>query len=123
MLCVVPAEELLAERPGVVDGAEPVGNARPILQRLELRLGVRVVIGDLGAGVGLGDPRSASRNATGLEVIEEPRSACTVRVPGRICCLAAVSASSRSAGAACSAWATVQPTTYRPNTSKTTYRQ
>src|SRR5215210_5993452 len=56
-------------------------------------------------------PRSASRNATGLEVIEDPRSACTVRVPGRICCLAVVSASSRSASAACSAWATVQPTT------------
>jgi hypothetical protein len=55
--------------------------------------------------------RSASRNATGLEVIDEPRSACTVRVPGRICWVAVVSASSRSAGAACSAWATIQPTT------------
>src|SRR6188508_659038 len=55
-------------------------------------------------------PRSASRNATGLEVIEEPRSACTARVPGVICCLAVVAASSRSASAACSAWATIQPT-------------
>jgi hypothetical protein len=67
-------------------------------------------------------PRSASRNATGLEVIEVPRSACTVRVPGVICCLAQVAASSRSANTACSAWATIQPTTYRLKISKITYR-
>jgi hypothetical protein len=34
VLTVVPAEELLAERPRVLDGAEPSGEARPIFQAL-----------------------------------------------------------------------------------------
>jgi len=108
--------------PGRLDRAEPGGNAGPVRQRRDLALGVRVVVGAMGAGVGLGDPRSASRNATGVEVIELPRSACTVRVPGRICWLAQVAASSRSASAAWSAWATIQPTTERLTTSTITYR-
>jgi hypothetical protein len=70
--------------------------------------------------VGLGDPEVGQQDATGLEVIELPRSACPVRVCGRICCLAQVVASSRSARAACSAWATVQPTTERLKMSKIT---
>jgi len=51
VLVVVPGEEVLAVRPGGLDGRE----ARPVLQRLELRLGVRGVVGDVRAGVGLGD--------------------------------------------------------------------
>jgi hypothetical protein len=82
-----------------------------VLEGLELALGLRIVVADVGAGGGLGDPRSASRNATGLEVLEVPWSACTVRAPGVVCCLAVVAASGRMASAADSAWATVQPTT------------
>src|SRR5678816_4215001 len=37
-------------------------------------------------------PRSASKNATGLEVIDEPRSACIVNCPAGTPCLAMVSA-------------------------------
>src|SRR6266498_5687946 len=55
---------------------------------------------------GLVTPRSASRHATGLEVIDEPRSAWRVNWPVGIACLAIVSASRRSASAACSRWAT-----------------
>src|ERR1700709_597898 len=45
-------------------------------------------------------PRSASRNATGLEVIEDPRSAWRVNWPAGIACLASVSAIRRSANSA-----------------------
>src|SRR5436190_18369354 len=58
-------------------------------------------------------PRSASRKATGFEVIDEPRSAWRVNCPAGTACLASVSAIRRSASSACSRWATIQPTTYR----------
>src|SRR5487761_1708249 len=58
-------------------------------------------------------PRSASRNATGLEVIDEPRSAWMVSWPRPIPCLAQVSAISFSASAADSQVASIQPVTYR----------
>jgi hypothetical protein len=122
MLMVVPGEEGLAMRPRVLDGGEPGGEVRPVLQRLELALGVRVVVGDVRAGVRLGIPGSASRNATGLEVIEEPRSAWMVSCPGPMPCLAQVSAISFSASAADSRVAAIQPGAYRLKTSMITYR-
>src|SRR6187397_2130585 len=42
-------------------------------------------------------PRSASRNATGLEVIDDPRSAWRVNCPAGTACLTIVSAIRRSA--------------------------
>jgi hypothetical protein len=78
VLVVVPGEQPLAERSGVGEAAEAVGEVGPVLQRLELGFGVRVVVFDMGPGVVLVTPRSASRNATGLEAIDEPLSACTV---------------------------------------------
>ena len=54
VLVVVPGEEFLAVRAGGLDRGEPGGEARPVLQRLELRLGVRVVVGDVRAGSGTG---------------------------------------------------------------------
>ena len=56
-------------------------------------------------------PRSASRNATGLEVIDEPRSAWMVNWSRPIVCLAQVWRISTSASAADSRVATIQPTT------------
>src|SRR5207237_6826436 len=41
---VVPAEEVLAEDPGLLDRGEAVREAGPVLQGLELRLGVGVVV-------------------------------------------------------------------------------
>jgi len=55
MLAVVPVEEPLAVRAGVLDRAEPLREVGPVLQGLELRLGVRIVIRDMRATVGLGD--------------------------------------------------------------------
>jgi hypothetical protein len=39
---VVPGEERVAERAGLLDAAEPFVEVGPILQRLELRLGERM---------------------------------------------------------------------------------
>ncbi len=52
VLVVVRSEELLAERAGVLQRTEPFGEVRAVLERLELRLAVRVVVGYPGAGVG-----------------------------------------------------------------------
>src|SRR3974377_1494740 len=56
-------------------------------------------------------PRSASRNATGLEVIDEPRQAWMLNCARPIACLAQVWRISPSASAADSRLATIQPTT------------
>ena len=50
---VVPAEEVAAERLGILNTAETFGESRSVLQRLELGFGKRVVIGYVRPGVGL----------------------------------------------------------------------
>jgi excisionase family DNA binding protein len=55
-------------------------------------------------------PRSASRNATGFDVIELPRSACTVSCSRAICCRSTAWAISASATGPVSRCWTVQPT-------------
>ena len=49
------AKNALAVRAGGLDRGEPAGEVGPVLQGLELGLGERVVVGDVRAGVGLGD--------------------------------------------------------------------
>jgi hypothetical protein len=56
-------------------------------------------------------PRSASRNATGFEVMEEPRPAWMVSCPRLMPCMAQVLAMSFSARAADSRAASIQPVT------------
>ena len=51
VLVVVEGEERLAERPGIFDRAEPLGERRAVLEGLELRLTVGIVITDVGAAV------------------------------------------------------------------------
>ena len=53
--CVVPGEEGPAERAGVLERAEAVGELGPVLEGLELGLGEGVVVGDVRPAVGLGD--------------------------------------------------------------------
>src|SRR5207247_4028863 len=60
VLVVVPGEEFLAVRPGGFDRGEPGREPRPVLQRLELRFGVRVVAGHVGREWDWVTPRSAS---------------------------------------------------------------
>ena len=67
-------------------------------------------------------PRSASRHATGFEVMAAPRSACPVSCPGGIPSRVTVASIRRRATLADSRWASTQPTTYRLKTSSPTYR-
>jgi hypothetical protein len=113
VLVVIPAEEALAEGAGVVDRAEPVGERRVVFEGLELSLGVGVVVGDMGRECDLVTPRSASNMATGLEVIEVPRSAWMASWSQVTPWAAMASASSASTRRAFSAWASIQPGTYR----------
>ena len=63
---------------GVLERAEPVGEHRRVLQRLEPGLGVRVVVGHPRPGVRPGDLQiGEQRRRRSCEVIEVPRSACT----------------------------------------------
>jgi hypothetical protein len=47
VLRVVPPEELLAMRPRILDRAEARREVRSVLEGLELRLGIRVVVRDV----------------------------------------------------------------------------
>ena len=55
-------------------------------------------------------PRSANKNATGLARCGAPRSACSVRILGVICCCSAACSISALASWAFSRYWTVQPT-------------
>ena len=65
-------------------------------------------------------PRSARSKATGLLRIDALRSACRVSWPGSIPCFVQVAVIRRSAKAALSCGATIQPTTHRLKTSRIT---
>ena len=65
---VVPVEELLAVRAGVPDRTDPLREVGPVFLGLQLRLGVRIVIGDTcGRLWVLATSRSIGRAATGIE--------------------------------------------------------
>ena len=48
MLGIVPVEETLAEEPGVLGTAEPLGKLRPVFQGFEMGFRIGVVITDMG---------------------------------------------------------------------------
>ena len=75
VLVVVGVEECGAERAGVVDRPEPLGERRAVLERLELGLGVGLSSEMCGREWNRTTPRSTRSCATGLLVIEEPRLA------------------------------------------------
>ena len=55
MVAVVPGEEVDAVAAGVLDAADVSGELRPVLEGLELGFRERIVVRNLGPGVGLGD--------------------------------------------------------------------
>ena len=57
--CAVPAEEAAAELARLLDRVEPVRELGPVLERLEVRLGVGVVGRGVRPALGLGDARSS----------------------------------------------------------------
>ena len=110
VLVVVPAEKVLAVRPGGLDRGEPGGERRPVLQRLELRLGVRVVVGDVRAGVGLGDAQVGEQQRDRLRRHGRAAAGVQAELTAGNACFAQVSAMSFSASAGDSRVATIQPT-------------
>ena len=86
VLVVVVVEEDLAERTGVLDAVEAGGEGGAVLEGLERGVAVGVVVADMGRLWLRSTPRSTSNWETGLEVIEVPRSACNVRLPGVMPC-------------------------------------
>ncbi len=57
VLVVIPAKERLTERPRILEGPETIRELGAVLEGLELTFRVRIVVGDMGATVGLGDPK------------------------------------------------------------------
>ena len=47
MLGVVPGKECLAVSPGILDAAEAIREVRAIFERLEVRFGVGIIIGNI----------------------------------------------------------------------------
>ena len=66
MLRVVPIEEVLAMGAGILDAAEAFRKVGAIFQGPELRLRERVVVGDVGSAVGLGDVQIDQQLRDGL---------------------------------------------------------
>ena len=66
MLVVVPREKGLAKNPGRFDREESVWEIRPILERLELGLGERVIIARMRAAVRFGDAKIGQKKRHGL---------------------------------------------------------
>jgi hypothetical protein len=72
MLCGVPGEEDVAVGARVLDGAEPLRKRRPVLQRLELGLRERVVVGDMRVGMGFGHAQVGKQKGDGLRGHRRP---------------------------------------------------
>jgi len=66
MLVVVPGEEFTAERSRLFDVVEALREARSILQRLELRFRIRVVVGNVRARMALSHAQIGKEEGDGL---------------------------------------------------------
>ena len=110
MLIVVPAEEVLRPISRIWQRAKASWISRVILECLELRFRVRIIVRDMGSGMALAHTQIGHQSATGLAVMAPPRSAWMVNCPGWMPCLTHVSAISSSASSASSLSAIIQPT-------------
>ncbi len=70
MFSVIPTKKSLTESSAILNAPETVRELRPIFQGSELALGVRIVVRDVRPTMRFGD--------TGLDLIDVPRSACSV---------------------------------------------
>jgi hypothetical protein len=80
VLEVVPAEEPLAERSGVLDRAEPVREGRVVFEGLELALAVGIVVRDVRAAVGedpTSNPTDPGTTSALLRGISVPGTVCS----------------------------------------------
>ncbi len=77
---VVVVEEVAAEQASILDGAETTRELGAILQRLELRLGVGIVVRDVRSRVSLGNAEVGQKQGDGLA----SHRAATIRVDGEL---------------------------------------
>jgi hypothetical protein len=124
VLVVVVQEEPLAERSGVFDAAEALGELRAGLERLELGLAERVVVAHLRAAVvrPIRGRRAARPPGSRSSSCPGPRSAWTGSWPGGTAWRATASAMSALASPPDAEGATHQATTSRLKMSNTTSR-
>jgi hypothetical protein len=107
VLGVVPGEEVPTVGAGVFLRAKTVGEIRTVLHGFEVPLRERIVVGNVRTLAG----NTASRKATGFEIMGEPRSACRVSWPGSMLWRLQVSSMKAWATEAHSRLERVQPTT------------
>ena len=92
MVIVVPSKERLAEGTRFVQRVEPLGEAWPILHRLELRFRVRVIVGRVRAAMAFDDVEIDKQigdqlEAIGLYTTHCSRSAASVAADTRTSCM------------------------------------
>lgn len=66
VILIVPGEEAPAERLGVLDASEALGEIRLIFQGLEMAFREGIVVGGMGAAVGFGDAQIGEQLCGGL---------------------------------------------------------
>ncbi len=66
MLFVIPGEEIPAERPGILNGPEPIGEFGTVLQGFELCFGIWIVIAHMRTAMGFGDSQIRKKMGNGL---------------------------------------------------------
>ncbi len=116
---VVPSEEVLAERTGVLEGLKAGRKVGLVFQGLELRFGVWVVIADMGPAVAFGDTEICEQQRHGLGAHRGTAVGMQGELPAGDA-LSQVAAMSWWASSADSRGAIIQPTTERLNTSRMT---
>jgi len=77
---IVVVEEAAAEQASILDGTETTRELGAILQRLELRLGVGIVVGDVRSRVGLRHAEVGQKQGDGLT----PHRPATIRVESEL---------------------------------------
>ena len=80
MLAVVPSEEFLTEGAAVLNTTESIREPGPVLQTAELAFRVRVVVGNAGSAVRLGNAKAGQRERNGFGAHNFP----TVSVNGEL---------------------------------------
>src|SRR5665213_1912444 len=66
MLFVIPGEELLGKGTGILERPETLRKPGPVFQSPEVAFRIRVVVGDMGATVGLGDAEVGHQKGDGF---------------------------------------------------------
>ena len=108
---VVPGKESLTERTGVFDGVKARRKGGLVLQGLELRFRVRIVVADMGPAVTSGDTEIGEQKRHGLGAHRGAAVGMQGELPRTMLSLSQVAAMSSWASSADSRGAIIQPIT------------